>query len=173
MRRDGDHLHMGILSQLFKQNANRIFGADASQDGEDVINSKTTMAKKAAASAAAKKVVKKGGAVSIKKVSAPKASKATKASAGRAERTLVCAEGGECFWLQDGRILSNLVDLRDAFDAMSDEAFMHHVTPERNDFSDWVEFVLRDERCAAALRKVSDRGDALRVTITHLKTYRI
>lgn len=161
---------MGIFAQLFRGNIARVFLTDAVQSEKDISNDETDtspMKTKLAAAPVPKKVVKKAGITSRKNSSAPKVAKAS------LERALVCAEGHECFWLQDGSVLTNLMDLRDAFKEMSDEAFAHHVTGGRNDFSDWVQFVLRDQQCAEALRTASDRSDARSVTVTHLKSYRV
>lgn len=86
---------------------------------------------------------------------------------------LVCAPEEKCFWTTDGQILKNLDELQLAFGTMGDEVFLHHVTKEKNDFADWVEQVLADSACAAALRK-SKKPDAARtVVIKHLRTYSV
>lgn len=84
---------------------------------------------------------------------------------------LVCAEGDRCFWSNDGLIFANLADLRDALSDMSDEVYAHHVTPERNDFADWVEFVLLDKTCANGLRKAKGKKAAAAVVIKSLSLY--
>lgn len=88
-------------------------------------------------------------------------------------RVLVCADGQECFWTTDGQILKDLTELRDALTKMSEEVFSFHVTRERNDFADWVEQVLKDASCAAALRKSRKPKTARTVVVRHLKLYRL
>jgi len=112
-----------------------------------------------------KKTVKKSPA---KRVVKKQASKAT-ASA----KLLVCAPDDKCFWTTDGTILKNLEELKFAFGTMNDEVFLHHVTKERNDFADWVQYVLEDLDCADALRKVKKRGTAKTVVTRHLRHYSV
>lgn len=102
-----------------------------------------------------------------KKKAAPAAKKKIKKAA------LVCANGSECFWTTDGRVLSNLVELRDSLSAMGDEAFKHHVTKDKNDFADWIEYILGDKALAKALRKAKKATSARTIVVRRLKTYDI
>ena len=43
--------------------------------------------------------------------------------------------GEHVFYLNDGRILRNMEELRDAINSMSDELYAYHVNEEKNDFS--------------------------------------
>ncbi len=83
-------------------------------------------------------------------------------------RALVCAADGECFWTKDGRILQNLADLHVAFGTMDDEVFLHHTDNGRNDFADWVEYVLQDVACAQALRTAKKKDQAKKIVSKHL-----
>ncbi len=74
---------------------------------------------------------------------------------------MVCAAGEECFWVNDGQILSSLGDLYFALTHMSPEVYAHHVTLDRNDFADWIEFVLLDKKCALSFRAAKDQKTAL------------
>lgn len=79
--------------------------------------------------------------------------------------------GEQCFWMNDGRILADMRDLRDAFAEIADEVFAYHVSKEKNDFADWVEQVLEDEALAAGLRKARKPKTAYAVTVRRLKIY--
>lgn len=57
------------------------------------------------------------------------------------------------FWCSDGQTLRNLVELATAFKNMSDETFRHHVTTDKNDFSNWVKYVIGDESLSVDLNK--------------------
>lgn len=129
---------------------------------------KTTAAKK---KTAAKKVVKKTANKAVKKTT----KKATKTSVAKpaAGKVLVCAKDSECFWTTDGEILQDLTQLRDALGVMSDDVFTHHVTKEKNDFADWVEHVLYDGECAAALRKSRKPNTARTTVVKHLRYYNV
>jgi len=48
------------------------------------------------------------------------------------------------FKYDKGQQMNSLQDLADALENMKDEVFNHHVTEERNDFSEWVGLVLKD-----------------------------
>lgn len=130
---------------------------------------KTTLKKAAVKSvrvgktAVAKKTVKK--AVAKKSVSKKVASKPKEFKA------LVCAIDGECFWTRDGRILQNLSDLHMAFGSMDDEIFLHHANKEKNDFADWVEYVLQDLECAEELRRTTNKANAEKILLKHLNRY--
>lgn len=136
----------------------------------------TKPAVKKAAKTTAKKVVKKA----VKKV-APAAPKKKLASSTKKSapkpitnfKALVCAAEGECFWTTDGAILENIHDLHMAFGSMDDEVFLHHVTKEKNDFADWVEYVLQDLECAAELRKTKKLSQAEKVLLKHLNLYNV
>lgn len=118
----------------------------------------------------AKKVTK----VAAKKTVVKRAATAAKKTAPKKEqnfKALVCAIDGECFWTRDGRILQNLADLHMAFGSMDDEIFLHHANKEKNDFADWVEYVLRDLECAEDLRKAKKAGQAEKILLKHLNLY--
>ena len=106
-----------------------------------------------------------------KKTVAKKAPAKKKATSKGEFRALVCAIDGECFWSRDGQILSNLADLRVAIGYMDEEVFLHHVNQEKNDFADWVEYVLQDKECADALRKGKRKAQLQKVVELHLSKY--
>ena len=114
-------------------------------------------AKKAAAKKAGRKTAKKT---------------ATKRTARRKTKpVLVCAYGQDCFWVNQGPVLQDLIQLRDALTEMSDATFKHHVSRNHNDFADWVQLVLSDKHCANALRKSTKPQTAKSVLIKRLKYY--
>lgn len=122
---------------------------------------------------------KQSSGQTAKKRSAKKSAKSTTTPRGTSKKTaatgraLVCADTGECFWTTDGQVLKDLAELRDALKAMHDEVFRYHVTKEKNDFADWVEEVLADAECAAALRKARKPQTARTVVVRHLRSYNL
>jgi len=86
-------------------------------------------------------------------------------------RSLVEAEAAQAFWVTDGQILHNLRALADALASMSAASFAHHVSKSRNDFADWVEAVLADASCAAAMRKAKTQKGVCTVVVKSLKSY--
>lgn len=134
--------------------------------------------KKAATKKATKKVTKKAVKKTAKKAVKKTAKKATKKTtkktttkASKKVKALVCAPDDKCFWTTDGQVLQNLEELKFAFGSMDDEVFMHHVGKEKNDFADWVEQVLQDAECAAALRKARKPKTAQTVVVKCLRLY--
>ncbi len=108
-----------------------------------------------------------------KVVTKKSAVKTAEKSGDKKAKLLVCAPDDKCFWTTDGQILKNLDELQMAFGTMGEEVFLHHVTKEKNDFADWVEQVLEDSACAAALRKSKQPTAAKAVVVKHLRTYKL
>ena len=132
------------------------------------------VAKKATSKATkkvAKKVVKKATKKVVKKAAKKTTAKPTSKKKVKSVKALVCAPDDKCFWTTDGQVLQNLEELKLAFGSMDDEVFLHHVNKEKNDFADWVEQVLGDPECAAALRKSKKPVTAQSVVIRCLRYY--
>lgn len=127
-----------------------------------VVNKKITpkvVVKKTVAKVAPKKL-----AVTAKKVASKKPATA---------KTLVYASNDNSFWVTDGQVLNSLVALQEALDKMQNEVFAYHVRKDKNDFADWVNFVLCDGKCSSDLRKTKTPANASVVIAKHLKTYKI
>jgi hypothetical protein len=82
-----------------------------------------------------------------------------------AQRLLANVPGEYVFWFSDGRTLSNMSELAEALRMLPDEVYTYHVNHEKNDFSNWVKDIIKDEKLANDLRKAtSKRQAATRVT---------
>ena len=123
---------------------------------------KTTVAKKVAAKAPVKKVVAKK-TVNKKPLA--------KASVAVTKEPLLYADNETSFWVADGNILNSLVALHEALLSMSSKTFSHHVTKQKNDFSEWVKDVLYDADCAAALKTATTPKRAALVVAKALQRY--
>lgn len=86
-----------------------------------------------------------------------------------AGKKLLDAEGNSRFWVHNGPVLRNLVELRDALRHISDDQFNHHVTKDRNDFSNWAEHVLHETDLAKKLKNYKSRKSALKMVDVFLK----
>ncbi len=64
------------------------------------------------------------------------------------------------FYLNDGRILHNLIELRDSFKSMSDELYTYHVNSEKNDFYNWVNDIIKDTKLVKDLQKAKTKEAA-------------
>jgi hypothetical protein len=108
---------------------------------------------------ASKKTPKEGGSVKRR----------TKAS----KRILARAEGSQCFWVNDGQVIADLVELANVLSLMEPHTFTHHVDGNRNDFADWIEFVLGDTELAHSLRGVMKASQTRTLVVKRLKIYDI
>ena len=128
---------------------------------------------------ASKKVVAKKAAAKKMVVKPPKtkvatASKTTAQKSARSKkRSLVQASDGHSFWVSDGQILNDLVSLANSFKSMDTLIYHYHVQSTQNDFADWVELVLGDAACAAALRRARTPKTAHAVVVKHLNYYNL
>ncbi|GEM_PF-694498 len=61
------------------------------------------------------------------------------------------------FWLSDGRIIRNAVELANAARTMPDEVYEYHANQFKNDFADWVRDIIKDEALAYAVRKAANK----------------
>jgi hypothetical protein len=61
------------------------------------------------------------------------------------------------FSLIDGSSIKNLLELVNALDKMSDDVFYYHVTPEKNDFANWIRDVFKEKNLAEEITKVNSR----------------
>lgn len=80
-----------------------------------------------------------------------------------AARILGDVAGDKRFFCHDGCIASNLQELANCLSHMSQMSYEHHVTGEKNDFSNWVRDVFGDVRLANELARSRGRADAARV----------
>jgi hypothetical protein len=87
-------------------------------------------------------------------------------------KPMVVAEGERGFWVKDGPILRDLLELRDAILSMTEEQFSHHTGQGRNDFSVWVCEVLCDDECAKNLLKAKTQAEAAKAVEKAVRAYK-
>jgi hypothetical protein len=61
------------------------------------------------------------------------------------------------FRVANGIVVKNLKELDKAIENMGDETFKCHVSEVRNDFSNWIREVIKDEKLADELLHTKDR----------------
>jgi len=93
------------------------------------------------------------------------AKKASKSKKAVSKKTGCCAEVpvDNVFYLNDGRILKSLCELRDALKAMDAGTFSHHVNQERNDFANWVRDIMKKKAVANQMAAANTRKAMLAV----------
>lgn len=85
-----------------------------------------------------------------------------------AERLLGNVADEYVFYCCDGRVFRNMRELCDGLTAMSGESFTFHAGEDKNDFSQWVHDIIRDEKLARDLRKSSGQTQAARGVRTRI-----
>ena len=66
------------------------------------------------------------------------------------------------FRFHDGRTVKNLAELATALSEIPEETFHHHVTVDKNDFSNWVRDVIGDVPLANQLKRVTTQTTTTR-----------
>ena len=84
-------------------------------------------------------------------------------------KKIVKAEGPARFWAKDGRILTDLKELKKALEEMAEETYNYHVNKTRNDFSKWTEEILKNKKVATELKKAKNKIDALKKVAAEIK----
>ncbi len=120
-----------------------------------------------------KAVVKKTTKKSVTKNLTQKVAKKATSNKSDSGKKLVVATGANCFWVHNGPILRDLVELEKALDEMNEKIFAHHVSGTRNDFADWIQMVLKDAEAAVAFRKAKKPKTARTVIVRQLKLYKL
>ena len=64
------------------------------------------------------------------------------------------------FWASNGAVLRNLHDLAEVLGAMTEEHYKTHANYEKNDFSNWLREVVRDEILAKEIVHARNRESA-------------
>jgi hypothetical protein len=76
----------------------------------------------------------------------------------------------ECsFWINNGPVLSNLLDLYEALSEMNDEMWKYHTIRAGNDFAVWIEDVLCEPILARKIKKLKSRDGMRKAIRAHLK----
>ena len=85
------------------------------------------------------------------------------------KKPLMKACGEKCFWVCDGRVLYDLSDLKDALEKMSEDTFCYHVNKDKDDFTKWVEEVLKESELASQFKKAKNRQSFIEKIEARLK----
>jgi len=85
--------------------------------------------------------------------------------------SIVNADDASCFWVNNGPILKNIRDLKNALLAMSEDTFKYHVNEEKNDFANWFRDILKDNVLANKLVKTITLKSAIKAVEKRLEKY--
>jgi hypothetical protein len=67
------------------------------------------------------------------------------------------------FVLSNGESVKSLLELQNKLLSMDEEVFLHHVTPEKNDFAAWIYNSIGDHELAEKLGPVKNRNQHLKL----------
>ena len=74
------------------------------------------------------------------------------------------------FILSNGKPVSGLESLYDAVWEADDAVFYNHVTPDRNDFANWIKYVIKDEALAGKIADIKEKEVFLGVLAEEIAT---
>ena len=80
-----------------------------------------------------------------------------------AKRLLADVPEEYVFRCGDGQILRNMKELGDALNTITDETYVFHANTEKNDFTNWVRDIIKDEMLAKDLQKATNRAQAAKL----------
>lgn len=78
----------------------------------------------------------------------------------QAEKLLAKVPEEYVFWCCNGSIFRDMKELAEGLAAMSDDIFARHANSEKNDFSNWLRDVIKDNKLAIDLAKSPSRTQA-------------
>ena len=78
------------------------------------------------------------------------------------------ANSDHYFFVNDGTVLRNVLDLSKQLDKMADEVFEHHVNDMKNDFASWIKEVFKEEKLAEELLKTTNKDKTQIILLKHV-----
>ncbi|OGO19526.1 MAG: hypothetical protein A2144_07855 [Chloroflexi bacterium RBG_16_50_9] len=87
-----------------------------------------------------------------------------------ATRMLADVADDKRFFCQDGRVSKNLNELIDCLKSMAEEVYRHHVTTEKNDFSNWIRDVLGDAGLASKVYSARSSAEAGKMAMERMSS---
>jgi len=73
------------------------------------------------------------------------------------------------FYLKNGKKLLNIKELAEELEKMEDSVFYHHVTPERNDFHNWIRDIVLDLELAERILNAKTKEEAAEIVKKRIK----
>ncbi|MGV8152576.1 MAG: hypothetical protein ACP5OG_05835 [Candidatus Nanoarchaeia archaeon] len=67
------------------------------------------------------------------------------------------------FYLCNGDVLKNKKELLSSLKNMNDSVFYHHVTPERNDFANWIKDVFKESALSEKIAKCASKEEIIKL----------
>ena len=92
-----------------------------------------------------------------------------KSGSEEAKRILSNAPPEKAFWVNNGPVLKNIIELATAAKKLTPQQFMHHANKAKNDFAKWVEEVIRDSELAKKIRHVKTKDELAHIVKNRLR----
>ena len=73
------------------------------------------------------------------------------------------------FWVSDGSVLKSINDLLSALKKMKKNIFQFHVNKEKNDFANWINDIIKDDKLAKEISKIKDRKGIIKKITQRVK----
>ncbi len=74
------------------------------------------------------------------------------------------------FRSSNGHILRNMRELGEELKTMSCQDYAYHANAEKNDFTNWVKDIIKDEGLSKNLRKAPNQAQATKLVADRIKT---
>ncbi len=81
-------------------------------------------------------------------------------------RLFTCIKPQEYFHLHNGVVIKSLRDLIDVLEIIDDETFAYHVNLQKNDFSDWIGAVFKDNNLSQAVKGAKSKQEIIEILQT-------
>ena len=86
-----------------------------------------------------------------------------------AKRILSNTAPDKAFWVNNGPVLKNVIELATTAAKLTPQQFMHHVNNAKNDFAKWVGEVIRDSELAKQLRQIKTKDELAHIVTNRLR----
>ncbi len=86
-----------------------------------------------------------------------------------AKRILSNTPPEKAFWINNGPVLKNIIELANAARKLTPQQFTHHVNKAKNDFAKWAGEVVKDPELARKLRSIKTKEDLAEAVTERLK----
>lgn len=73
------------------------------------------------------------------------------------------------FLARNGVTIKNLQELKTAIEQMDDASFKHHVNEEKNDFSEWIKNIIKDEKLAKNILSTFSKEKMMQIIEKRIK----
>ncbi len=87
-----------------------------------------------------------------------------------AQRILANVPEEYVFRCHNGHILRNLEELANELKTITPEDYSFHANTEKNDFTNWVRDIIKEERLAGDLQKAQNQAQAIKLVASRVST---